>query len=98
MSQEFPIVGPSAEDRSRELVPEAVTLAGGVPLYHALLDDPNALVVSASEAQEAKEKLAGLIDADPASVLSCQGVTLEEARAILTMVPEEEEEEYRAAA
>lgn len=80
------IIGPSADERDIKLKPESVSLADGSPLYHALLSDPNALVLSQSEAQEAKSRLSVLIEADPKGILSCQGKTLQEAKKILESI------------
>ncbi|MEK6847481.1 MAG: hypothetical protein AABY16_04930 [Nanoarchaeota archaeon] len=77
------IIGPGAEERERKLTPEGITLSGGRPLYHALLADPNAAILSTDETREAKSRLSASIEADADAVLSCEGKSTEDARAIL---------------
>jgi hypothetical protein len=75
------------EDRPEsKLTPNNVTVQGpdgNVPLYYALLPNPNALTIKSNESEEARLQLTELIATDPAKVLSCQDKTLDEARRIL---------------
>jgi hypothetical protein len=58
-------------------------LADGRPLWHALLEDPNVLVMNAAEANEAKGLLRELFRTEPNIVRKCAGGSLEEARRML---------------
>ncbi len=78
------LVGPRAHNRKeQELTPQEVRLADGRPLYHALLENPDALVVLPDKAREAQQKLSEIIATNPEKALKCQGKTFEEAKAIL---------------
>ncbi len=76
---------PSPQTQHTKMVQEAlaVRLADNSPAYHALLQDPNSPVLDQSEVQEAKGLLANLAEVNPELVLSVQGKTAREARAIL---------------
>ena len=87
-----PLVGPRAHERERTLAPQDVQLVDGSPLYHLLLEDPTTAVLSPTEAQMAKRRLSVLIEKDPDRVLSCQGKTREEAKAILKAIESEQEQ------
>ncbi len=78
-----PLIGPSNEDREEGPSVHTVRLSNDAPLYHALLQDPEAPVVNLDEVREAKSRLAAIIDENPEAVLSCEGKTPEEAREIL---------------
>ena len=78
-----PLIGPSNEDREQSPSPHTVQLAGGVPLYHALLENPDAPVVKLDEVREAKSRLSVIIEEHPEAALACAGKDPEEARRIL---------------
>lgn len=59
---------------------------GVAPLYHALLSDPEAIHLSAAEAQAARSKLAVCVEAAPDLVARCVGRTTEEVRATLQLL------------
>jgi hypothetical protein len=82
------LVGPRAHERENRIELDDVRLADGRPLYHALLTNPETLVLSPDEAREAQQKLLQMFTANPDEVLTCQGKTLEEARAILESIEE----------
>lgn len=86
-------IGPESEDREPTLTPESAHLSEGQPLYHALLDNPDAITVSADEVHSAKSRLYQIISLDPEAVLACNGKTLEEAKAILESIESSQIEE-----
>ncbi len=61
-------------------------LDNGSPLWHALLQDPNALSVGSAETLEAKSRLDAAKARDAKAVESCQGLTADRARAVLEAV------------
>jgi hypothetical protein len=58
-------------------------LADGRPLWHALLEDPDVLVMNAAEANRARGQLRDLFRGEPDTVRNCVGGYLEEVRATL---------------
>jgi hypothetical protein len=54
-------------------------LADGRPLWHALLPDPNVLVLNAAEANRARSQLRHLFGRDPGIVRKCIGGSLQDA-------------------
>ena len=80
------LIGPQAHERESKLTPEKVQLADGSPLYHVLLENPDAINLSAAEAQAAKRRLSEIISLDRDGVLSCQSKTREEAKSILESI------------
>ena len=79
------LIGPSADERGPKLTIDTIALADGSPLYHALLD-PNTLIVSDEEVQEAHARLLVISVISPDSVLLCQSKSREEARIILESI------------
>ena len=81
------LVGPRADNR--EKTPDAhstqiVDESGNtVPLYHALLENPNSPVVDKKEVERAKSLLSVLIAKNSEIVLGCEGKTMTEAQEIL---------------
>jgi hypothetical protein len=63
-------------------------LADGRPLWYALLNDPNVLVMEAAEANRARAKLRELFTIEPDSVRECIGGFIEEVRKTLRSIPE----------
>jgi hypothetical protein len=55
-------------------------LADGRPLWHALLDDPNVLVMRPADERRARVLLRDLFRIEPDIVRKCAGRSLEEAR------------------
>ncbi len=58
-------------------------LADGRPLWYALLNDANVLVMDAADANRARGKLRDLFRVEPDIVRKCTGGSLEEARKTL---------------
>ncbi|MSU45374.1 MAG: hypothetical protein EXS47_01965 [Candidatus Zambryskibacteria bacterium] len=85
-------VGPESEDRESRVTPELVQLSEGQPLYHAFLRDPDAITVSTDEVHSAKSRLYQIIATNPEAVVSCNGKTIDEARAILESIEFSENE------
>ena len=78
---EEPVVGPQADERDLSGRLETIMLAGGAPLYLAFLDEVPR--VAGDEVQEAKQRVASLIEHYPDAIRSCAGKTMDEARKIL---------------
>ncbi|HVY36001.1 MAG TPA: hypothetical protein VG982_01840 [Candidatus Paceibacterota bacterium] len=76
------IVGPQAEDRP-ESVDETV-MANGQPLWMAFLDNPDALVISPDEVQDAKNAFAQFQREKPETISQCQNKSIDECRKIIT--------------
>ena len=66
--------------------PSEPVLAGGKPLYYALLKDPNPIVIKPGEANEAKSLLSRVRAHNPQEVAKCQGLTREAAARILRAI------------
>ncbi len=62
---------------------QALTLKDGSPLYQALLDDPNPVVLDKHDAEKAKSSLAAAIAMDEETVRGLSGATYEQARQTL---------------
>ena len=62
-------------------------LADGRPLSHALLTDPNALVLKAHDANRARGDLRQLFTSGPDTVRQCIGCSLEQARTTISSAP-----------
>lgn len=65
-------------------------LADGRPLWHALLDDPDVLVMRAADERRARALLRSLLRIEPEVVRKCVGRSLEEARWWLRSIVVEE--------
>lgn len=79
-------IGPRAHEREPRLTPEGVQLADSSPLYYVLLENPNTINLSTSETQAARSRLSRIIEINREKVLSCQGKTRDEAKAILKSI------------
>jgi len=86
------LVGPRAHERESKIELDDIRLADGRPLYHALLTNPETLVLSPDEAREAQQRLLQISATDPDEVLMCQGKTLKEARTILESIEAKQRE------
>ena len=72
-------------------------LADGSPLYHALLKNPDALVVNAGETADAKNLLSQVVARNPQVVESCRDKTREAATALLRGVLDAKNTDQKAA-
>jgi len=78
---EEPVVGPQADERDLSDRLDTITLEGGAPLYHALLEDTP--VVSRDQAQEAKQRVQFIMENYPDVIKDCAGKAPDEAKKIL---------------
>jgi len=60
-----------------------IRLEGGVPLWHAFLEDPTAAVMDTAEERTARSLAAELFTRDPEAANLCEGKSIEEAKVIL---------------
>jgi hypothetical protein len=71
------------EDRQSRECSDDFRLADGRPLWYTLLNDPNALVMDAADADRARSELRDLFRTQPNIVRKCVDGSLEEARETL---------------
>lgn len=80
------IIGPSVEDREPREQIHGIRLAGGAPLYYAFLENPEAVVISPQQVQEAKRLLSIAIESSPEEVKALRDVEIGEARRVLDSI------------